>query len=109
MGCLNMKMFLLSRKILIQQFNICNSLWELFMKVIQLFGSLNHGGAEILTLDVCKQFPDEIGEQILVTYRCGSLEDAFNEHNIPFNKISKGFMAFHLLRQLRKLISQYDL
>jgi len=78
------------------------------MKVIQLFGSLNHGGAEILTLDVCKQFPDEIGEQILVTYRGGSLEDTFNEHNIPFNKISKGFMGFHLMRQLRKLIREYD-
>jgi len=79
------------------------------MKIVQLFGSLNRGGAEVLTYDVCKHFPGNLGQQFLVTYRGGDMQADFTNSKIPLYKINKGLFGISLIKELRSFVKKNDI
>ena len=79
------------------------------MNILQLFGSLNRGGAEVLTYDVCRYYPDKYGKIFLVTYWGGDMEDTFALSNIPVYKNRKGLFGISLIKSLRSFVKQYSI
>lgn len=76
------------------------------INILQLLGSVNRGGTEILVYDICKNYPKELGLQHLISYKGGDLENDFINAGIRYTNISKGFLGIKLIFTLRKYIRE---
>lgn len=73
------------------------------MKVAYVLGNLNRGGAEVLLLDLFKNYDEKHNELILIHRKKGRLEEEFIATGLPIYYIPVHSLFFYLV-QLRKVI-----
>ncbi len=76
------------------------------MKVAFFIGSLNRGGTEMLTLDICRNKDYAPFEMILVYRNEGELTEEFKVTDVPAFRIKPKGLKFGYFGRLRKLIKQ---
>lgn len=81
------------------------------MKVAYFIGSLNRGGTEMLTLDICRKKDYAPYEMILIYRNEGELSEVFRETGVKMFRIKPKGLKIGYLFQLRKLLKaeQVDL
>ena len=79
------------------------------MKIIHLLDETNRGGAEILTLDVCRNARQNGLEMLLISMRSGDLEKEFENSGITYLKLNrKKLLDIKAIFELRKIIKKYE-
>ena len=76
------------------------------MKVAYFIGSLNRGGTEMLTLDICRKKDYAPFEMILVYRNDGELTEEYKATGVPIFKIKPKGMKIGYFGQMRKLLMQ---
>lgn len=76
------------------------------MKVAYFIGSLNRGGAEMLTLDICRKKDYAPYEMILVYRNDGELTDEFRATGVPMFRIKPRGFVFRYFGEIRKLLKK---
>ena len=76
------------------------------MKVAYFIGSLNRGGAEMLTLDICRKKDYAPYEMILVYRNDGELTDEFRATGVPMFRIKPRGFVFGYFGEIRKLLKK---
>ena len=81
------------------------------MKVAYFIGSLNRGGTEMLTLDICRKKDYAPYEMILIYRNEGELSEGFRETGVKMFRIKPKGLKIGYLFRLRKLLKaeQVDL
>lgn len=80
------------------------------MKILHTLDSLNRGGAEMLTLDVCRNASNAGFEMTFVATGGGDLEDEFKSSGPEFIRLDRRFpIDPFLVRALRKIILDRDI
>ena len=77
------------------------------MKVAYFIGSLNRGGTEMLTLDICRRHAEAPYDMLLVYRNEGNMSDMYRETGVTMKRIKP--KRFHFLRylwQLRQFMKQ---
>ncbi len=76
------------------------------MKVAYFIGSLNRGGTEMLTLDICRKKDYASYEMILIYRNDGELTDEFRATGVPMFRIKPKGFAFGYLGEIRRLLKK---
>ncbi len=76
------------------------------MKVVYFIGSLNRGGTEMLTLDICRKKDYAPYEMMLVYRNEGELSEDFRETGVRMVRIKPKGLKIGYFGQLRKLLKQ---
>ena len=77
------------------------------MKVLHLLDSLNRGGIEILTLDVCRNAAANDLELTFVATGGGELEEDFRRSGVEFRRLQRRLpLDLGLVRQLRAVVRE---
>ena len=71
------------------------------MKVAYFIGSLNRGGTEMLTLDICRRHAEAPYDMLLVYRNEGNMSDMYRETGVQMKRIKP--KRFHFLRYLWQL------
>lgn len=80
------------------------------MKVLHLLDSINHGGAEILALDVCRNARKNGIDLTFVTAKGGTLEDDFRSADVEFYRLNRRLpVDFNVVLKLRKIIKKHKI
>ncbi len=75
------------------------------MKILHFLDTTNRGGAEVLTLDVCRNAAKVGLEMTFVTSKGGTMEEDFRQSGADFHKFKRSLpIDFSLVKQLRQLI-----
>jgi glycosyltransferase involved in cell wall biosynthesis len=75
------------------------------MKVLLLLDQINRGGAETLTLDVCKNAKKNGLDLIFVSLSKGDLETEFDNSGVTYFKLNRRYpIDFSVIFKLRKII-----
>lgn len=75
------------------------------MKILHFLDTINHGGAEVLTLDVCRNAKNAGFEMTFVTSNGGTMEEDFRQSGVDFYKFKRRFpIDFSLVSKLCQLI-----
>ena len=76
------------------------------MKVAYFIGSLNRGGTEMLTLDICRKRSFAPYEIILIYRNDGELTEVFKATGVPMFRIKPKGMKIGYFGKLRKLVKE---
>lgn len=76
------------------------------MKVAYFIGSLNRGGAEMLTLDICRKRESAPFDMVLIYRNEGELSEVFKETGVPMLRIKPGKNKLGYFYQIRKALKQ---
>lgn len=76
------------------------------MKVAYFLGSLNRGGTEMLTLDICRKKDYALYEIVLIYRNDGELTEEFKTSGIPMFRIKPKRLKIGYFVQLRRLIKR---
>lgn len=76
------------------------------MKVAYFIGSLNRGGTEMLTLDICRKQNLAPYEMILIYRNEGDLSEEFRATGVPMFRIKPRGMKIGYFGKLRKLVKE---
>lgn len=76
------------------------------MKVAYFIGSLNRGGTEMLTLDICRKKDYAPFEMILVYRNDGELTEDFKATRVPTYRMKPKGLKIGYFGQLRKMLKQ---
>lgn len=77
------------------------------MRILHFLDTTNHGGAEVLTLDVCRNAKNAGFEMTFVTSNGGTMEDDFRLSGAEFYKFKRKFpIDFSLVSNLRQIIEE---
>jgi glycosyltransferase involved in cell wall biosynthesis len=80
------------------------------MRVLHLLDTLNRGGAEMQTLDVCRNARDFGIDLTLVTMKGGTMETDFRASGVDFEKLNRRFpFDVYLASQLRRIIKEREI
>lgn len=80
------------------------------MKVLHLLDSLNRGGIEILTLDVCRNAAANNLDLSFVATGGGELEEDFRRSGVEFRRLQRRLpLDLGLVRQLRAVVKERDI
>ncbi|HVF50334.1 MAG TPA: hypothetical protein VNA19_09625, partial [Pyrinomonadaceae bacterium] len=75
------------------------------MKALHLLDSLNRGGIEMLTLDVCRNAAANDLKLTFVATGGGELEDDFRSAGVEFQRLRRRLpLDLGLVRQLRAIV-----
>lgn len=80
---------------------------ENLMKALHFLDSVNRGGAEMQTLDVCRNARDFDIDLTFVTAKGGAMEEDFRASGAEFIRLKRNLpLDFNLILKLRKIIKQ---